>query len=394
MGAASLAGCAGSPAPPPAPPAEEKPAQAGLVSTSQASNVSAQQDDQSEFARSLDEKFHSHDYWGGARQKVLLDADIASGPVLRQNQFGVLGAVFENAFFLAFTRGVGFTPIELPEGSIVPPEADRVEAEVAWAESPTISGLAFAYRTALPDSFNNTGPLPKGGGTVAIATNLTTNDIPHTTFSKWRFYLLPHDENGLPGVFNGTAHVKVTAFRNDTLFVAPPHHDFWRANTTLLLGHNTSAIKGQRAVVPVGTFLVADGLGPGDGPDDSGFVFIELANGTIVPPHTATLALTLTWENHAAVPDVTDIRPDIIYFASNSGQPLVPSPPAREPGKAAYVVPVSPRQADSPYAAESGWGFLVYLRSDSPVDQGFGVGSAGVFDGTFTLTIEAERDSL
>jgi hypothetical protein len=382
--AGALAGCA---SPPPAPqeaaPQPEE-IQAGLVSTQEASNVTSQEAAQSEFAKSLDEKFHTHNYWGGALEKVLMDANVDAGPLVRQNEFGVVGAVFDNVFTDTFAGGLGFTPFDLPDGSIVPPEATRVEVAIAYQTGPTTSGLKLGFRSSDPNSFQWLGPVPADGAPFVIPTNLTMNDIPHTTVSKWRFVLAP-DGGSLPlGVFNGTAHVTIKAFREDTLYVAPPHPDFWGNATHLRLAENGSALKGERAVVQLQT--TTDG-------SDSGFVLVQMPNGTIVPPHTSVLTLTLNWTNDAAVPDVNHIRPDIIYFASYSPRPHLPPPPTPADGGAVYALPIEAPQWDSPYATESGWSFLVYLRSDSPAEQGFGLGSVGVFDGSFTLTIDAERDA-
>ena len=382
--AGALAGCTAPAAPPPTAPPPKDEVQAGIVSTQEASNVTSQESAQSEFAKSLDEKFHTHNYWGGALEKVLMDANVDAGPLVRQNDFGVVGSVFETFFVAAFAGGLGFTPFWLPDGSIVPPEATRVEVGVTFQTNPTTTGLKFGFRSADPNSFQWVGPVTADGAPFAIATNLSMNDIPHTTISKWRFFLAP-DGGQLPfGVFNGTAHVTIKAFRNDTLYIAPPHPDFWGNLTRLRLDENASAIKGERAIVQVQT--TTDG-------SDAGFVFVPLPNNTIVPPHTGVLTLTLNWTNNAAVPNVNNIRPDIIYFAGGSPQPHLPDAPATGPNNAVYAIPVTARQWDSPYDKQSGWGFLVYLRSDSPAEQGFGLGSVGVFDGSFTLTVDAEREA-
>ena len=63
--------------------------------TQEASNVTKQEEAQSEFAKSLDEKFHTHNYWGGALEKLLMDADVASAPLVYQNP--------NNPFDTAFT---------------------------------------------------------------------------------------------------------------------------------------------------------------------------------------------------------------------------------------------------------------------------------------------------
>jgi hypothetical protein len=381
--AAALAGCTAKPAEPQAAPAKPEEPQAGLVKSSDVANLS-QGDDQSAFAKSLDDKFHTHDYWGGgALEKTLLDADIASGPVVREdNTFGPTSIIFANLIFFGIAGGVGFTPFELPVGTIVPPEANKLDVTVTWADSPTITGLKLGYRDATPQGFRWIGQV-ESGKTLSIATNLSANDIPHTDYSKWRFALGPYNpqNSDAPGVFNGTAHVTIKAYRNDTLYVAPPHPDFWRENTTLHLMTNTSKLQATMLLFPIS----ADTSGGAQ----SG-VFMQLPPGTIVPPHTKDLTLTLTWNNTSPVPDATDLRPDIIWFTANSGAPQHQASPTVQGNKAVFVVPVTAKQVDSPYANESAWGFFVYLHSDT--DQGFGFGSVGDFNGDVTLNVDAERD--
>ncbi|MCA1812995.1 MAG: hypothetical protein LC624_03470, partial [Halobacteriales archaeon] len=212
--------------------------------------------------------------------------------------------------------------------------------------------------------------------------NLTTNDIPHTDYSKWRFGLGPYNPQaeGL-GVFNGTAHVTIKAFRNDTLYVAPPHPDFWHENTTKHLMTNTSKLKGTSVVFPVSTST--------DG-SSQGAVFMQLPEGIIVPPHTKDLTMSLSWNNSSPVPNVGNLRPDVIWFTANSGAPQHGVTPTIQGNLATWVVPVTAKQVDSPYAQQSGWGFFVYLHSDT--DQGFGLGTIGDFDGDVTLRVDAERD--
>lgn len=319
MLASAMAGCTSPPALEDAAPEalapEAAPAAEDMAAAASASSAT---EEQGEFARTLEEKFHTHNYWGGSLERLLLDADVQSAPAVVQGPFGLFATLFR----VGFSRGLGLTPVELPEGSIVPPETSRVEVAITWAQSPTITGIRLAYQTAQGKDIEVLDPVPEGGGTYTIPTTLEQNDMPHTSVSKWRLFLLPHAEQG-PGVFNGTVHMTVKVFREDTLFLAPPHPDHWGDRATQALFQHNATLKGTRVVFPVGT-----------GEDDTGFVVVAPPNGTIIPPHTGLLLVTLEWTNKATAPDPFRIRPDLVYTPSNTRRSFPPEGQQVEPGKA------------------------------------------------------------
>lgn len=391
---AALAGCT-SPPPAPVEQAEQSPEEgARLLSPQEIANASQQEQQdnaQGEFARTLEERFHTHNYWGGGLEKLLMDEDIASAPMTPLNPNDPAGSAqriaFGRGFFGGFGFNNGFTPFEMPEGSIIPPETERVEVSVSWTSSNTITGLWLGYRSAMNKDFEATEPFPAGGGTATIATNLSMNDMPHTTVSKWRFFLAPDNPNGGPGVFNGTAHVVIKAFRNETLFLAPPHPDYWQDNTTLELAQFNGTMQCTRVVFPL--FLGPDGAGC-----ENGFAFLELPNGTIVPPHTGLLTLELTWANTPTAPDPFTSRPDLLYTPANTRRFLRPENAVVEQGRAVYTLAVDPKMVDSPYANVSEWTFVLVLTSSGPSEQQFGFGGIGDFRGDYALSIRAEREQV
>jgi hypothetical protein len=390
---ALVAGCA---APPPAPAQEPadgaEPTGPALVSTQEASNLSsAQEADQSEFAKSLDEKFHTHNYWGTSLEKVLMDANVESAPMAAVDTSSPLD-FFRNGF--ALQLGNGGTQFDLPEGSIVPPETTHLDVQVTWSPSQTISGLRLMYSTAANRSVTSLDPFPDGGGAASIATSVVENDMPHTTVSKWHFWLRPvgHEPTLLP-VFNGTAHVTITAFRNDTLYVAPPHPDFWGNATTLELLNTSGHFKGQRVLFPVPTSFLTDGE------DDFGFAFVEMPNNTIVPPHTGLLKVTLAYQNNATAPNPFDMRPDLGYFSAARGEGRgfggnTPDGAEAGDGQTIYTINVDARMWDSPYQNESQWGFLLFMQSDTPTHSLLPFGDIGFFEGSYTLQVVAEREQV
>lgn len=396
--ALGIAGCTSAPPPPAETAAPEEPREAALLSPEELANATSQEDTeasgQGEFARALEERFHTHNYWNGLMEKTLMDADVQSTPMTPFDANDPLGSAQRFALRQPFqgngrSFGNGFTPFEMPEGSIVPPETERLEVSVSWIPTNTITGLGLAYQHALSKDLEFLDPFPQGGGTVTIPVNVTIADQPHSAISKWRFYLYADDgENPFFGIFNGTAHVIIKAFRNDTLFLAPPHPDYWGANTTLPLLQTNGTMSCARVVFPI--FI---GVGDGAAGCDSGFAFLELPNGTIVPPHTALLTLELTWANDAAVPDPFTTRPELVFTPANTRGFRAPDTQAAEAGRAVYTIAVDPKMVDSPYAEVSEWAFLLYLRSEAPTDSGF-FGGIGEFDGAYTLSIVAERETL
>jgi hypothetical protein len=388
-----LAGCTAQPSAPGSAPSQPAAQQhAGLLNSTEAANFTAStgNNTESDFAKSLDEKFHTHNYWGGATEKTLLDADIASSDLLPQASPTQLGLF---AFRAGAGRGLGTTPFSLPEGNIVPPETNKLEVKVTWADSPTITGLRLAFSNASSERTTTLPPLPKGGGTYTIPCDLLSNDIPHTSVSKWQFYLVPSNDVG-PGVFNGTAHVAIKAYRNDTLYLAPPHPDLWGANTTLPILNYSTPAKETDAVFPVDAFLGLPGaITGGSASDDTGFGFIPMPNGTIVPPHTGVLQMVLTWKNNSTLPNPDDVHPELRYSPASTRQFFAPSNAVRQGDHIVYTLPVDAKMWDSPYANKSQWAFIVFLSSQTAqTAQGLPL-NAGQFDGWYRLDVTAQREA-
>ncbi|MCA1813977.1 MAG: hypothetical protein LC624_08505 [Halobacteriales archaeon] len=380
----ALAGCTATPKAAQEQPAAAKPIdQPKLVNATEAANVTSG-DGPGEFQKSLDEKFHTHNYWGGALEKVLMDADVDSAPLVPDptNRNG-------GFFNFGFRASAGGTSFLLPEGSIVPPETNKLEVTVTWADSPTITGLRLGWNNASSQRVTYAPPMGAGGGTVGIACDLLSNDIPHTSVSKWGFYLQPSSANG-PGLFNGTAHVTVKAFRNDTLFVAPPHPDYWGANTTLpILNVTAAASETDVLFIPADFFL--DPFGGGE--NNGGFDFFPLPNGTLIPPHTGVVNVVLTWKNNSTLPNPDDMHPTLGYVQAGSRGFFTPAG-ERDGDQLTFAIPADARHWDSPYQNRSQWGFVVFLTSQTDGTTGFGFTNVGQFDGFFHLEVVAEREAI
>ncbi|HVL88277.1 MAG TPA: hypothetical protein VM681_09800 [Candidatus Thermoplasmatota archaeon] len=374
-----LAGCLGT-EPEPAPVAVEPSGQELLDGEVDPESI-AEDSNVSEFAKALEEKYHYHDLWRGSLTKVLFDGEV------RAASMAPLESPTSDEFFVSIFRtvfspfGANPTIIELPEGTLVPPETEFVDVTVTWAASPTITGLRLFYRDALSRNGTFVDGGLESGKTLRLPTTLAANDMPHTAVSKWLFALMPHSERG-PGVFNGTVQVKIEAHRPDVLFLAPPHPDYWGDETQkVFLQQEVKARRTQ-----VGFFGV-----PGQ---TEGFGFFALPNGTIVPPHTRLLTVTLDYENTDPKTASMNPRPAFAYSHANTRGLFFPDPSRVEPGKVIYHIEMTSKMADSPYANESQWRLLVYLDSDSPTAQVSRFAQVASFEGSYTITILGERENL
>lgn len=81
------------------------------------------------------------------------------------------------------------------------------------------------------------------------------------------------------------------------------------------------------------------------------------------------------------------------YTPANTRAFRAPEGQQAENGRAVYTIAVDPKMVDSPYANVSEWAFILFLRSGAPTDNGF-FGGVGDFEGEFTLSIVAERETL
>lgn len=280
-------------------------------------------------------------------------------------------------FLMSIGGGPGFTIIDLPEGGIVPPETGYLDVTVTWATGATTTGLRLGFRDAVNKQPTFLDEPLESGKAVRILSNLSMNDMPHTGVSKWRFFLVPHAETG-PAVFNGTADVRIIAHRPDVLFLAPPHPDVWGDDTTRSLHEESRAARSTSVLL--------------FSPDEEGFGFVELPNGTIVPPHTRVLMATLEWENKDQTTAALNPRPALCYSPANTRRVFCPEPAQLDGSRAVYPIEVNAKMADSPYATASQWFFLLYLDSDLPTGDAAPFLQVAKFDGTITLRLGAERE--
>lgn len=371
-----FAGCVG--------PGEPAPAARPVEEPSGEAPVTAAKEGLSAFARSLEEKWHAHDAWSGRHQIVLMDAEVAS----RSAAPDPWGLPFPLALLFGGPSAVsvGRTDFRLPDGVTVPPETEWLEAQVRWDGSPTITGLRFGYGDALSRGIRFTAPL-KPAEIIRINSTVDTNDIPHTSVSKWRFALLPYNERdpSMPGAFNGTARVTITAFRStDALQVAPPHPDHWGDDVTMRLLDVKFAASQRTIIIP--PFILDDG---------QGFDEVELADGSIVLPHTKLLRIELKWTNDDHTTDVMRPYPGIVWSTAGGRDLAIREPDRRSADSSEYVVATGPRDWDSPYANATNWWFYLYLTNDqaNSVETPYGPwGQVAAFDGEIVVAITAYRE--
>jgi hypothetical protein len=173
---------------------------------------------------------------------------------------------------------------------------------------------------------------------------------------------------------------------SDSLFVAPPHPDWWGDNTTMNILNVTRKASQKWVVFPV----MFPGLAEGEG-----FGQIPIPNGTIVPPHTKALKVEIKWTNNDMTTSATAPKPAIGWSPANSRRADNHEADKVTDASAEYSTELDPRMWDSPYDSVSNWQFFTYLDSNMHTDGllPFGpFGQVATFDGEYTVKITAYRD--
>ncbi|HWG89432.1 MAG TPA: hypothetical protein VNZ52_01150 [Candidatus Thermoplasmatota archaeon] len=375
----SLAGCLNdddAPAPQETANTSDETAPTGLVADNAAAKANATAT--GDFQKSLDDRVHFHDAWEGETEKVIFDGDIQSGAILPSNPFFLFNRQFSNG-------AVTFT---LPEGSLILPETKEIVATVTFTASPTVSALRIMWKSAPEKSFNgeNVSADLAPGASAVIPTTVSSNDIPHTTVTKWYFRLVPIGPGEQATAWNGTAHVTLTIKRDEVLLLSPPHPDLWKDNTTITLYEGTFPAKQTWIVFPAAGPLEA--VAPSEG-----FGEIPIEEGRIVPPHTGKIHITLNWTNADTTTGATNPRPAIAYSPANTRSFRTPDEVTVAGTTLEAFITTTPQMVDSPYDVQTNWFFFTYLASDSPTSGMFGpFGQVAKFDGTISVKIVLLRE--
>lgn len=297
---------------------------------------------------------HIHDYWQGRDRVIVLESDSRTG-------FGC-GGCNEGAT----------VSIEVPEDGVIVPQGTRwvngtftldPEGENTW------SHLELWLRTAAEAEAQRIGPL-ESGVPFSIESTRERNDPPHYILSLWEFQVRAFGPDG-DFRLEGSMAWRVEAVRGLPLEPYPPHPDRWGGATELdLLQETRSSTMTLVQRTPTGTSYSCYNGCPGEH---------RLGDGVVVPFETRTVEARLAYG--AGVPAGLTL-----WFHGSDTRTLAPVEGTIEsPGVVLFAIPVAAGVADSPYATQSLWEFVVAL---DPVADGQPLEA---WSGEYTLTVKALR---
>ncbi len=293
--------------------------------------------DPTDFANASLPGSHVHDYWHNSNRAAVFDADATLTYLT--------GGACPNSVDPVQPNCVELSPLD---DGIVPPGTKELNVTVTWntaALVPATARLRYEAPVATGSFTNGTFELNQGLSAAVNVTSATT-DLPHTTQTRWRFWIsIP---TGNPGsTYN--VNVAIDAIRQEgNLTPAPPHPDPYLNRTTLELrsyqgGFNE--LLGQRET-PSG--------------DHPGYDFAPVDN--IVAPYTARIVIDAYL--NVTSPTATAPKPVLVWHGADRRdnednlQPILSNAGANG-FYWQWIVDVEPRMWDSPYAADSSWKLFV-----------------------------------
>ena len=329
--------------------------------------------------RGTSERWHFHDYWQNDPTITLYEGDVT----FNVTPMGADGLPTLNAI------------VDLPHGTIVPPETGFLTLTVDWeGETPASGGLVnITYKPADSNEFFWAGD---AAAKVPVILNTTESncDVPHRQASAWRFNLTAKpggaDAAGLPPK---TFHFNITATIGRPLFIDPPHLNWWRNGDTIPLVEAASgkihsvSTPAANATVPDPSTIEPPAPGvPGVPPerpalpvkaeDLSTTYRVPIDDARIVPEGTKTVLAMLNWTSQ-----VPDAKLSLRYRENN-----LPSEGAMElladgAGARVYVLKPAAASTDTTYSNRTTWEFTV-VPEGAPL---------ATFEGEFTLVAWASR---
>lgn len=302
---------------------------------------------------------HSHDYWAGKKEHVLVDTkyNLAAPnpdsftPVPVQQVTLLLqkpnpnGNTTDNWWRLPILEGTG------DEGPpLVLPGTARMEVALSWNPSEvTVADFGLAYFSAAPVSLTVLGR-QSGPALWSIDVNETMDDNGHQPWSFWRLYLYTTQvtERSPPAVYvmGGSVQVTITLFRGNVAD-EPAHKDFWKGNDTLVLRELSEVTSVTTACCQA----------------RDGYTSLRLPGQVIVPPGStrmrvefyakyqgaagatpADLDYTLTWKTAAMNPQTETLS-----------QWVEIAPTVNEKNHKVWEFELKPGEADAYYQITSMW---------------------------------------
>ena len=289
---------------------------------------------------------HAHDAWAGRDRLTVIDETRPVSPL-----------------FLAEHWDIVFVP---PEGVVVPQGARTVEARFDWSDPPlkSYSEPDLYVKTAADASPRRVGSLAPGAPLV-FEVSANDSDLPHQRISAWEFRFRFYPEVGDRLIaYMGELTLRVDVERGYDVPLLPPHPDPLEGKDEIVLFKDSVREFG---------FL---------GRSDSSPICLRACpmphtpdDGVIVPASAAIVEVTLE------LPKDVHTRLGLMYHGADTRN-WTTAKAEGEGERRVFRIPVG-EGADSPYAHQSQWAFLVY--AEEPVPH-------GAHHGAYTLAARALRE--
>lgn len=283
---------------------------------------------------------HLHDYWQGRERVTLFEGEVTPDAGGEGLDSTLIAAGFGRE---ARVGGVSF---RLPDGAIVYEGAGTMEITATPAD-PTTTSIALAYKPA--DRAEHSEPVTlEPGQPFLLDLPPEWTDMPHSPTSRWAFFFQPESPGAMLGPF--TLRIDVVRTRDVTLF--PGHPDLWDGpNATARVLMEGSHRTEKFAYATRGVYLMENG----------DFGEPEFAPQKTVPMETTLVRVEVhITGTDATAGEVTEAR--FFFRGADSSQLQSGGEPVEgswEEKRLVWEVPVTMEMADSPYATESQWRFMV-----------------------------------
>ena len=306
--------------------------------------------------KSSAERWHFHDYWKNTPTITLLDGNFSLMPAVGGDGMPALSAI-----------------VELPQGTIVPPETGFLTFNVTWNGTP--SGLLnLTYRPADSNDFQPGADLAHGTPFELVTTE-SMCDVPHRQQSFWRFNLTAKPGGTPPAMPPKDFRLVVTATIGRPLFIDPPHMDWWQGRDTIPI---VEGAKGefQGAATAVGNLTIPHpaAISPASA-RPSQFTEgqrVPVAPGRIVPEGSRSVVVSLAWSD--AAPQGAKLK--VAWKEGNSLTSGAMDVLVDGEGARVFAIPISPGQTDTTYSNRTTWEFQVLPDHEPPAFKGSYVLSA------------------
>lgn len=302
--------------------------------------------------KSSAERWHFHDYWKNTPVITLLDANLSLTPAVDANGVPGLGAL-----------------VELPQGTIVPPETGYLTLNVTWEGAPG-GAMNLTYRPADSNDFLPAGDLSNGIPFV-LPTTESMCDVPHRQQSFWRFNLTAA-VGGMPPAPMASKDLRfvITANIGRPLFIDPPHVNWWQDRQTIpLVEKTTGEFQGVSAADKNLTIPNPLGGQPASVARPAAFTQpqrVSVSEGRIVPEGAKSVVVALTWK--ADAPPGAKLK--VAWSEGNAMTNGTMEVVAEGEGGRVFAIPLTPGQTDTTYSNRTTWEFRVLPDGDPPAFRG------------------------